>query len=58
LKEKLKSGEMIVPGDQWPIFLYRGYNYDPDDPWDGLFRSALLVSVSSFLICHPQTLAI
>jgi hypothetical protein len=49
-KEKLKSGELVVAGDQWPMFLYEGYVYDPDDPWKGLFRSSLLVSVclSSF----------
>jgi hypothetical protein len=47
LKEKLRSGEMAVSGDQWPIFLYHGYTYDPDDPWNGLFRSNLLVSVGS-----------
>jgi hypothetical protein len=45
-KEKLRSGEMAVSGDQWPVFLYHGYNYDPEDPWNGLFRSSLLVSVS------------
>ena len=50
IKEKLRSGEMAVSGDQWPIFLYQGYAYDPDDPWNGLFRSALLVSVSFILI--------
>jgi hypothetical protein len=44
-KDKLRSGELLVPGDQWPIFLYQGYSYDPDDPWNGLFRSTLLVSV-------------
>jgi hypothetical protein len=36
---------MLIPGDQWPIFLYAGYTYDPEDPWKGLFRSRLLVSV-------------
>jgi hypothetical protein len=36
---------MVVSGDQWPVFLYNGYGYDPEDPWNGLFRSALLVSV-------------
>jgi hypothetical protein len=46
IKEKLRSGEMVVSGDQWPVFLYNGYNYDPEDPWNGLFRSSLLVSAS------------
>ena len=38
---------MAVAGDQWPIFIYQGYTYDPEDPWNGLFRSSLLVSVGS-----------
>jgi len=46
MKEKLQSGEMAVSGDQWPIFLYHGYSYDPEDPWNGLFRGTILVSVS------------
>jgi hypothetical protein len=44
-KERLRNGEMIVPGDQWPIFLYAGYEYDPENPWKGLFRSSILVCV-------------
>ena len=53
-KERLQSGEMTVSGDQWPLFLYHGYNYDPEDPWNGLFRSTLLVSVGyrCFLVIH------
>jgi hypothetical protein len=47
-KEKLRSGEMVIPGDQWPIFLYARYEYDPEDPWKGLLRSSILVSVSCF----------
>lgn len=46
IKEKLHSGEMAVSGDQWPIFLYHGYTYDPEDPWNGLFQSNILVLVS------------
>ena len=46
VKEKLKTGELMVAGDQWPVFLYSGYIYDAEDPWDSLFRSAILVSVS------------
>lgn len=45
IKEKLRSGELTTTGDEWPIFLYRGYDYNPDDPWKGLFRSSLLVKV-------------
>ena len=35
-----------MAGDQWPIFLYADYTYDAEDPWNGLLRSAVLVSVS------------
>jgi hypothetical protein len=46
-KARLRSGEIAVTGDQWPVFVYYSNKYDPEDPWDGLFRSNLLVSVSS-----------
>ena len=45
VKQKLRNGELLVPGDQWPIFLYQGSVYNEDDPWKGLLRSTLLVSV-------------
>jgi hypothetical protein len=45
VKDKLKSGEMVVAGDQWPVFLYEGYKYDPEAPWTGLLRSSLLAMV-------------
>ena len=43
---KLANGEIQVAGDHWPIFLYANYTYDSEDPWNGLLRSGLLVSVS------------
>jgi hypothetical protein len=49
IKAKLRSGEMTIPGDHWPVFLYAGYDYDASDPWKGLFRSPLLVSVSDIV---------
>ncbi|KAG2152839.1 hypothetical protein DEU56DRAFT_727563 [Suillus clintonianus] len=45
-RENLRSGEMSVCGDQWPVFLYANHTYDADDPWCGLLRNCLLVSVS------------
>ena len=39
-----------MSGDQWPIFVYQGYWYDPEDPWNGLFRSSILVKVCLLLI--------
>ena len=49
-KTKLSNGEMQVRGDQWPVFLYANYTYNSDDPWNGLLRSGLLVSVSSIAV--------
>jgi len=45
-RTKLANGEIQVAGDQWPAFLYANYTYDAEDPWNGLFRSGLLVAVS------------
>jgi hypothetical protein len=50
IKEKLRNGELTITGDQWPIFIYHGYNYDKEDPWNGLLRSSLLVMVSDMLL--------
>ncbi|KIM67510.1 hypothetical protein SCLCIDRAFT_107661 [Scleroderma citrinum Foug A] len=41
-RAKLMNGQIQVAGDQWPIFLYSDYAYDPEDPWNGLLRSSLL----------------
>jgi len=46
MRAKLASGEMAVSGDQWPMLVYADQEYDPEEPWDGLFRSRLLVWVS------------
>ena len=54
MKNKLKSGEMMVAGDQWLIFIYEGYSYDPEDPWTGLLHSSLLVTVRTLTI-YPSS---
>lgn len=54
IKEKLRTGDLLVTGDQWSIFLYQGEQYDADDPWNGLFRSSILVCVSFSIQC-PDT---
>jgi hypothetical protein len=57
---KLSSGEMAVHGDQWPLLVYANQEYDPEEPWEGLFRSQLLVWVSMhfslFLIAYQVLL--
>lgn len=45
MREKLKNNEIAVAGDQWPLLLYTDCNYNPEEPWDGLFRNQLLVWV-------------
>ena len=47
-RTKLANAEIQVAGDQWPIFLYANYTYDPEDTWNGLLCSGLLVGVSPF----------
>jgi hypothetical protein len=58
IKAKLKSGEMYVRGDQWPIFLYDDNQFDPENPWKGLLRNQLLVLVSCtlMLLMHADTI--
>lgn len=51
----LRSDEHVVPGDQWPIFLFAGYKYDAEDPWLGLLKSKLLVMVSKHDCMVPFT---
>jgi len=45
IRAKLSSGEMAVRGDQWPLLVYAKQVFDPEEPWDGLLRSKLLVWV-------------
>jgi hypothetical protein len=52
VREKLKNGEIAVAGDQWPLLLYADCNYNPDEPWDGLFRNKLLVWVRFQHLIH------
>jgi hypothetical protein len=46
VRDQLRSGELTIPGDQWPIFIWADQKYDPEDPWKGLLKGRLLVSVS------------
>ena len=57
-KQKLKFSELPISGKQWPIFIYEGNNFDPEDPWKGLLRSNLMVMVWLFLIWSPYLLFI
>ncbi|KAG1811298.1 hypothetical protein EV424DRAFT_1473744 [Suillus variegatus] len=54
-KHSLKSGEITVSGDQWPMFLYAGYKYDPDDPWKNLLRSEILIFGFKHVFTSPSS---
>ncbi|KAH6907243.1 hypothetical protein BKA70DRAFT_1428213 [Coprinopsis sp. MPI-PUGE-AT-0042] len=54
-EDALRSGSLIPAGDQWPLFLYRDFKFNPDDVWDGLFRSSLLVSAFKHIFTSPSS---
>ncbi|OBZ65086.1 hypothetical protein A0H81_14941 [Grifola frondosa] len=53
IKEKLRAGTIRVAGDQWPLVLYDGFRYDPEDPWNGLLRSGILAA--KFVFTSPSS---
>ena len=46
MQTKLMNSQIQVVGDQWPVFLHANYTYDPEDPWNRLLQSGLLISLS------------
>ncbi|KAG1847966.1 hypothetical protein C8R48DRAFT_779037 [Suillus tomentosus] len=54
-KENLRSGELLVCGDQWPIFLYAHHIYDAEDPWCGLLWSRLLICAYKHIFTSPSS---
>ena len=54
MHKKLANGDITPSGDQWPLLLYEDQKYDLDEPWDGLFRCKLLVSVGFILYLMIQ----
>ncbi|KAG2034594.1 hypothetical protein BDR03DRAFT_935218 [Suillus americanus] len=55
-KQGLKSGRIVVHGDQWPMFLYSGHIYDPEAPWQGLLRSEILVCGFKYVLTSPSSM--
>jgi hypothetical protein len=51
VRAQLSSGTMAIRGDQWPMLVYADVEYDPEAPWEGLFRNKHLVWVS----IHPSS---
>ncbi|KAG1813006.1 hypothetical protein EV424DRAFT_1473522 [Suillus variegatus] len=54
-KQRLQSGELVVSGDQWPLFIYANEVFDPEDPWNGLLRSHLLVNAFRHIFTSPSS---
>ncbi|KAG1732469.1 hypothetical protein EDD22DRAFT_982534 [Suillus occidentalis] len=54
-KQSLKSSKTAVRGDQWPMFLYAGCAYDPEDPWKGLLRNEMLICGFKHVFTSPSS---
>ncbi|KAG1838511.1 hypothetical protein C8R48DRAFT_751536 [Suillus tomentosus] len=54
-KQNLKSGEIAIRGDQWPIFLYARSEYDVENPWEGLLRSEILIFGFKHVFMSPSS---
>ncbi|TEB03971.1 hypothetical protein FA13DRAFT_1723520 [Coprinellus micaceus] len=55
VRRDLASGHLVPSGDVWPRFLYRYFEYDPKDPWNGLLRSSLLVMAYKHIFTSPSS---
>ncbi|KZP21867.1 hypothetical protein FIBSPDRAFT_910647 [Athelia psychrophila] len=55
IRKGLDSGELAVPGEHWPMFVYAGYIYDSTQPLLGLFKSAILVSGYKHIFTSPSS---
>ncbi|KAH6904935.1 hypothetical protein BKA70DRAFT_1373300 [Coprinopsis sp. MPI-PUGE-AT-0042] len=55
VRERLRSAQLVPSGEQWPLFLYHNYEYNPDDPWNGLLRSELLVKAYKHIFTSPSS---
>ncbi|KAH6890755.1 hypothetical protein BKA70DRAFT_1120286 [Coprinopsis sp. MPI-PUGE-AT-0042] len=54
-REALRTGTLVVAGDEWPIFLYKDYTYIRGRVWEGLFRSTLLVYAFKHIFTSPSS---
>ncbi|TEB28913.1 hypothetical protein FA13DRAFT_1632890, partial [Coprinellus micaceus] len=55
IRRDLASGALVPTGDLWPRFLYRYFEYNPKEPWEGLFRSSLLVKAYKHIFTSPSS---
>ncbi|KAJ3534587.1 hypothetical protein NMY22_g6866 [Coprinellus aureogranulatus] len=55
IRRDLASGQLTPSGDLWPRFIYRSFDYNPKDPWDGLLRSSLLIKAYKHVFTSPSS---
>ena len=55
MREGLKNDEITVAGNQWPLLVYADCAYNPEEPWEGLFRNKLLVWVLTLISTFHST---
>jgi hypothetical protein len=42
-----RTSDFIVSENSWPLFLYKNYSFDDSDLEKGLFKSKILIQVST-----------
>ncbi|KAG6904033.1 hypothetical protein DXG01_013075, partial [Tephrocybe rancida] len=55
IRRKLGSGEQIVAGHHWPLFIYQNNIFDPSNPWKGLLKSDLLIKGFKHIFIAPSS---
>jgi hypothetical protein len=50
MRDTFNTGVLQIRGVDMPTFLYEDYNYNLDDPEDGLFKGPFLVCVSTYQV--------
>ncbi|KAH6867767.1 hypothetical protein BKA70DRAFT_1132631, partial [Coprinopsis sp. MPI-PUGE-AT-0042] len=56
IHNKLRSAQLVLTGDQWPVFLFQNHKYDPQDPWNGLLRGPLLIKGFKYVFTSPSSI--
>ncbi|TFK17409.1 hypothetical protein FA15DRAFT_605120, partial [Coprinopsis marcescibilis] len=54
-RDRLRSGQLVPRGNQWPLFLYQDHKFDPEDPWKGLLRRYLLIKAFKHVFTSPSS---
>ncbi|KAF7967745.1 hypothetical protein HWV62_33274 [Athelia sp. TMB] len=55
IRQGLCTGELAVPGELWPLFVYENFTFDRAQPFVGLFRSTLLVNGYKHIFTSPSS---